>query len=807
MGKKRKNTPVKVSPKPNNTHSNGNVDLGAIHSNNNSSSSSSSSSNNSCSLFLTPRRKTRNTSPNISRARSPSHVLVPSVDKSAPSIRLEFQKPLLSTPSKLNSSMVVSSPRKKPNKSIVTPVLTITSPITDHGSNVPATMDDSKIVSDREELTQEYADRLKQLLNISAEYRCPLTGELMLDPVYIVEDFQQSMFERKSLEKWLADNDTVPITSQPIREKTINSSASFVEQLANYREQTAVECIKEAWLLLKEQKGMKYIIPLLDHSLKLLNIDPRYISRRIDALKCKAAYLLAIDLKGTSLLQVTMQLMALLEKEHNKEMINYIKQVILFDMKDLMNDIEKKEMTQYIIKYWEEMLQSYSELELEIILRDCSQWIGLSSQEVQVQFIKIILSNQHLAKFDTLIFTICHVDCQWNNLKDMLGLLYNFKQAELQYVEELDAVILKHLSDTKYSDIGQSEKSQLGIEYYRWRNKLCNMKKKYYNFGKLLLRLSCELDKSNEAARELFINHATEMDAMKEMLQVMSRQMNELMKVNSDLRTDALEKEKKIDRLLQLNAELKRDTTFNSEQINNLVKMGEEAKSFNGAKFGELIHSIESLKTNQSELENQYGIAFKDMASYVKTLQYKITKLTKEKNALLSFVINSENTNKLQVMSIIAENNCLKGTATVGVRKDDFYGKEEGKVYTSDVFSLCGLLWRLKIYPKGPWKKGSENYCAVYLALQALGEATFQVKANVKIKLQPTKIQYQSTMVFNAGGASRGTPSFCSTSQLCKKSSESKDDIFRIKVHITSIQQFKNNLEQEVYNSRHNIVI
>jgi hypothetical protein len=57
--------------------------------------------------------------------------------------------------------------------------------------------------------------------NILNDYKCPICHEIPLDPV-MAED--GTIYERKEIEEWLADNDRSPVTNQVIGKKVIASS-------------------------------------------------------------------------------------------------------------------------------------------------------------------------------------------------------------------------------------------------------------------------------------------------------------------------------------------------------------------------------------------------------------------------------------------------------------------------------------------------------------------------------------------------------------------------------------------------------
>ena len=57
------------------------------------------------------------------------------------------------------------------------------------------------------------------------ELVCPLTHELMIDPVMLFETGQT--YERASIEKWLATHDTDPLTGVALADKTLRSNVAL----------------------------------------------------------------------------------------------------------------------------------------------------------------------------------------------------------------------------------------------------------------------------------------------------------------------------------------------------------------------------------------------------------------------------------------------------------------------------------------------------------------------------------------------------------------------------------------------------
>ena len=67
----------------------------------------------------------------------------------------------------------------------------------------------------------ERAARVEQAFHKQAdEYKCPITMELIVDPVLATDG---RLYEREAIEKWLQTNRTSPVTNEPMEQQLIGS--------------------------------------------------------------------------------------------------------------------------------------------------------------------------------------------------------------------------------------------------------------------------------------------------------------------------------------------------------------------------------------------------------------------------------------------------------------------------------------------------------------------------------------------------------------------------------------------------------
>jgi hypothetical protein len=61
-------------------------------------------------------------------------------------------------------------------------------------------------------------ETIKKRLEIPAEFRCSITGLIMVDPVSTSDGH---VYERESIEEWLKDHNTSPLTGKNLEHKKL----------------------------------------------------------------------------------------------------------------------------------------------------------------------------------------------------------------------------------------------------------------------------------------------------------------------------------------------------------------------------------------------------------------------------------------------------------------------------------------------------------------------------------------------------------------------------------------------------------
>jgi len=82
-------------------------------------------------------------------------------------------------------------------------------------------------------------DRMVQLIHFKRNIvhkwiRCPISGEIMDDPVIGPDGYS---YERKNIENWIFENDTSPMTDEPLKHKELVSNHQLRGQIQSWLEQ------------------------------------------------------------------------------------------------------------------------------------------------------------------------------------------------------------------------------------------------------------------------------------------------------------------------------------------------------------------------------------------------------------------------------------------------------------------------------------------------------------------------------------------------------------------------------------------
>jgi len=99
-----------------------------------------------------------------------------------------------------------------------------------------------EMVGSSEELDEamiKEVDRMAQLIHFKRNIvykwiRCPISGDIMEDPVIAADGYS---YERKNIENWIFENDSSPMTDEPLKHKDLVSNHQLRGQIQSWIEQ------------------------------------------------------------------------------------------------------------------------------------------------------------------------------------------------------------------------------------------------------------------------------------------------------------------------------------------------------------------------------------------------------------------------------------------------------------------------------------------------------------------------------------------------------------------------------------------
>ena len=90
---------------------------------------------------------------------------------------------------------------------------------------------------EKERVIAELKAAKAQTANVPSQFVCPITGDVMQDPVVTSDGFS---YERKAIEKWLRHHDTSPMTNEKLPFKQLVPNMALRSQILEYTEHLQV---------------------------------------------------------------------------------------------------------------------------------------------------------------------------------------------------------------------------------------------------------------------------------------------------------------------------------------------------------------------------------------------------------------------------------------------------------------------------------------------------------------------------------------------------------------------------------------
>src|SRR5688500_13856358 len=92
-------------------------------------------------------------------------------------------------------------------------------------------------------------------VSISEDFLCPITHELMTDPVATADG---QIYERKAIAQWLQEHNTSPLTNEKLAHKILTVIPFVKKQIQSYLEKTKV-CTATEFLEVVKSGNVKQI--------------------------------------------------------------------------------------------------------------------------------------------------------------------------------------------------------------------------------------------------------------------------------------------------------------------------------------------------------------------------------------------------------------------------------------------------------------------------------------------------------------------------------------------------------------------
>ena len=94
-------------------------------------------------------------------------------------------------------------------------------------SSLPIDLDDQQ-ASPTQELARTKKKLKATVTNLSEQLKCPISRELMVDPVIAADG---NTYERKEIERWLETRDTSPLTNQRLEHRFLTTNRAVKQQI------------------------------------------------------------------------------------------------------------------------------------------------------------------------------------------------------------------------------------------------------------------------------------------------------------------------------------------------------------------------------------------------------------------------------------------------------------------------------------------------------------------------------------------------------------------------------------------------
>ncbi|KAL9653615.1 hypothetical protein ABK040_000532 [Willaertia magna] len=512
--------------------------------------------------------------------------------------------------------------------------------------------------------------QIKKWNNKIIKFKCPLSHQIMIDPVSIENG---KTFDRFYIEEWFKLNNTCPITKLNLKSKILTSNSKIKlimkEEIVKYLE----KIIKNVKLWLMNDNLIEICFKLINDTINLIycnSINYKEYLNQLYELK------LNILLNEYNLNDFNNDFNIKLGNNEEEELFNKymltIKEITDLDFKILqLKRLEDKLFNEnYLENYYKELLN----LLIESKISD------------NKQFKEIFLKYYELNKIDNDLITKIFNYLQKDEYKfEYLNILYNVKNYnKCNLLEHLVTIKVDNkeemisLFKSLFKEINLNEFNLIKlVDFIKDYNELFEEKMIVYNN---LYKQTNEI-KYLELIYEF--NKEIENDLLNEYLKLnmLNKYFNLYYKIN----------ENKID---PFNNIIFKVLQYQNNKIENIINNNLQSNNFNlqiedrNKEITKIKQSIEDLNNFKNILQNELNL----------------NELQNQQKIINNFKINHLNFDYCNIIKITVDR--------LNITKE--------KIFYSDPFEAIGLQWRLKLIPKGSIKKSKEDECAIFLHLNSL---------------------------------------------------------------------------------------
>ncbi|KAL9649334.1 hypothetical protein ABK040_014636 [Willaertia magna] len=557
----------------------------------------------------------------------------------------------------------------------------------------------------------------KEKLN---KYICPISQELMIDPVIIESGHT---FDRNSIEEWLKSKNTCPITRMELKVKSLTPNYSTKSTINEKVEKFIKKVIKHVKLWYNDVNLIEICSELINESLELIKNNINFNNYQKDLIELKFDILLNQKINESKLLDGYIKLIDELSDINLK----------IVQLQKLENKLVDR---YYLHKYYEKLLNLLIEnkrndtLLKEIFTKYCklNYVIGndfinsildyINNDDIKLEYLIILINNNEKYDKDNLAEKLVKIKISnkmkqrfisfFRNLIDRINItdyIYNFISNSnltnlIDYIKDYNELnkekviiynkLYKNSNDIKYLEIiYELDNNDKEIEQQLLNKYLeLNLLDKYLN---LYIKVNeNKLDSNNIVLFKLLKNQNNKIENQNKKIENQNKEINNLQQTN-------INQNKEISDLKQLN--INQNQKINTLQQINVIQ-------------NQKIDILQQTINNTNNFINNCLLQNNNLENELKEWNKQI---------INNFKIKYPEYDYVNIINIITPLNV-----------------KQNERFFSDEFEVFGLKWKIQFNAKGDYRS-KENECAIFLCLKSL---QYKIENEEEKEISSIKIKY-----------------------------------------------------------------